>query len=519
MSNPQPKALPNNPNIEQLKKQAKELHHALEQRNPEAMERLKSCIPTLYEKVSGNPTVKISLNDAFFILAREYGAPSWERLKHYIEIKQDPIASFIKAVFEGNHIAAKKIHDEYAVILHDNLITSVILGDADKVCRHIKDHPEWVKQPMQLLQVEPLFYVCFSTFHQHDENSKQGIIKIVKELLANGANPNAFYIKQKENWKLTALYGACGIANNPNVARLLLEAGANPNDNESLYHSTEHSDNECLKLLIEFKANPQKTNALPHVLDYDNIEGVRLLLAAGANPNERLGCHENALHWAVKRGRSPETLALLLKYDVELEAQNSVGFTPYQYAMHLGHTKAADYLATVGAKTDLSASVKFIAACMSADKDTVDHLLKEQPNLVQSLSPMEMRAVSDAAWKCKPDALQIMLDAGFDLNARGEHGATALHWACWFGLHDMVKMILPYNPPLEAVCQSFGCTPFNWACHGSVNCRNPVGNYVAVLKLLIDAGAEIKYLNKWGESNFPYENEEVADFLRNIKSI
>lgn len=519
MSKPNPtKVLPVKPNLEQLKKQAKELHNGIKKSDPQALDRLKSVIPKLYEKVAQEPSANISLNDAYFIIAREYGAPSWDRLKQFVEIRMNPVVSFIKAVCDGNHHTAKKIMKEKENELRENVIISAILGDDDKICKYINDHPEWVTQPIQPLQVEPLFFVCFSHFYQESEEQAQGIIKIVKALLANGANPNVTFTKMPEKCTLTALYGSCGIANNPAVARLLLEAGANPNDNESLYHSTEHPDNECLKLLIEFNAIPHKTNALAHCIDIENPKGVRLLLDHGADPNETLGANENALHWAVKRERSTQVLELLLQYGVELEHKNDHGVTPYEYALQLGNTNAAEFLASNGAKQTIEQKNQFIAACMKADHKTVNAILKKQPDIVSTLSTIQSRALSDAAWKGKKESLQLMLELGFDNNARGEHGATVLHFPCWFGRVDLVEMILRYNPQLEAICTEFGCTPFAWACHGAVNCRNPMGDYIGVIKRLIDAGAEIKYINKWGENLFPYENENVADFLRSVGS-
>jgi hypothetical protein len=53
---------------------------------------------------------------------------------------------------------------------------------------------------------------------------------------------------------LSCLYAATGLNNNPALALALLEAGANPNDSESLYHSTEHRDLACLKLLLRHGA-------------------------------------------------------------------------------------------------------------------------------------------------------------------------------------------------------------------------------------------------------------------------
>ena len=62
--------------------------------------------------------------------------------------------------------------------------------------------------------------------------------------------------------------------------------GADPNDNDSLYHSLDPADGACTRLLLEHGANVPGTNALAHALDYDRPERVRLLLEHGGDPNE-----------------------------------------------------------------------------------------------------------------------------------------------------------------------------------------------------------------------------------------
>jgi hypothetical protein len=65
---------------------------------------------------------------------------------------------------------------------------------------------------------------------------------------AAGADPNASFIHDG-SWLQVALYGAAGIAGDPELTRILLEAGADPTDerdgyhgNEILYHACELED-------------------------------------------------------------------------------------------------------------------------------------------------------------------------------------------------------------------------------------------------------------------------------------
>ena len=55
---------------------------------------------------------------------------------------------------------------------------------------------------------------------------------------------------------MPALYGAAGVIHNPELTRVLLEAGANADDGESPYHSTEAPDPECLRLRARVRRQP-----------------------------------------------------------------------------------------------------------------------------------------------------------------------------------------------------------------------------------------------------------------------
>ncbi|MFG3756743.1 hypothetical protein, partial [Klebsiella pneumoniae] len=85
------------------------------------------------------------------------------------------------------------------------------------------------------------------------------------------------------------------------------DAGADPNDGESLYHSLESP--ACTRLLLEHGARVVGSNALYRALDLESSEPLELLLQHGGDPNEPAG---NApltdwgtpLLWAIRRRRS-----------------------------------------------------------------------------------------------------------------------------------------------------------------------------------------------------------------------
>ena len=88
-------------------------------------------------------------------------------------------------------------------------------------------------------------------------------VDALRDLLARGADPDA--AGRNEYGPVSALYGASGVVRDPARTRALLEAGATPDDNDSLYHATEAADTTCLRILLEFDANPACTNALGDV--------------------------------------------------------------------------------------------------------------------------------------------------------------------------------------------------------------------------------------------------------------
>ena len=90
------------------------------------------------------------------------------------------------------------------------------------------------------------------------------------------------------------------------LTRLLLDAGADPNDGESLYHSLESP--ECTRLLLERGARIAESNAIYRSIDLESDTALKLLLEHGGDPNEParnapLSDWGSPLLWAIYRRR------------------------------------------------------------------------------------------------------------------------------------------------------------------------------------------------------------------------
>ena len=101
-----------------------------------------------------------------------------------------------------------------------------------------------------------------------------------------------------------------------------------------------------------------------------------------------------------------------------------------------------------------------------------------------------------------------MLLAGVPVNTHDEQGETALHWAAYNNLVDVVNNLLKN----EAIKNGFGSTPLHWAAGN---------NNMKVVKILLQHGADPTIKDE--DSNTPLSwafrsrSEEVIQLLKQIK--
>jgi ankyrin repeat protein len=164
------------------------------------------------------------------------------------------------------------------------------------------------------------------------------------------------------------------------------------------------------------------------------------------------------------------------------------GRTPLEVAMAVGAEWAVWRLMEGGTPRQ-----RLLANCSTGARAGVEAMLRRDPDAVRSLPPADHARLPRAAWDGNAAAVRLMLDVGFDPAAQGPDTGTALHCAAWQGRADIVRLILDhpaYQPELvHATEPTHGSTPLGWCCHGSTHGPNPKGDYPAVARLLVAAGA------------------------------
>ncbi len=157
-----------------------------------------------------------------------------------------------------------------------------------------------------------------------------------------------------------------------------------------------------------------------------------------------------------------------------------------------------------------SPAERLLDAVWSGAPDEADAVLAEHPGLVASLDEQATRQVADAARHNAPETVRAFLDRGFPVTARGQHGATPLHWAAFHGNPDLLEVILPHDPPLEDRDHDEHATPLGWALYGAVHGWKGTSSdrYPEVVRTLLKLGCAFEI------ESIPTGRDDVDAVLR-----
>lgn len=483
--------LPARPSLDHLKHESRALHRAFEQGDAAAMARVTAVL---------GARTALKLTEAQRVVAREYGFANWARLRAHVQASRgidDAIDAFLSAVESQDRGRATQVLSAEPRIAKSSLHVAAVLGLEGEVRGLIARNPAAVRERVGSSPADPLLWLCYSPFHGESRERDEGLFACARALLDAGADPGT----KDARHGVPALYAVTGVHNVPRIARLLLEAGATPNDGESVFHAAERFHVESLELLREFGADLNLVGEwgntpLYFLLRYwevgkmpDMQRGLLWLLEHGADPNVRCGRQqESALHVAVRRRQDLRIIRWLLDHGAEVNAPRGDGRTPWVLARRSGSDAMVKLLEEAGAtRQPLTAEDRLVEACARGDEATA--ALLTSADLVDALDTESLQLLSEAARRDAVSVVRACLTAGFPVDTPDEIGSTALHQASIAGRAAVVRELLRHGADFRIKDREHHSSPLGWACFGADMQIEPEGTYEDTVQALLEAGA------------------------------
>ena len=338
--------------------------------------------------------------------------------------------------------------------------------------------------------------------HHADENgmtalhweAKKGCPDVVKSLIDAGADIEA----TGEGGHSPLLVACC--KGKLSVVKMLVEAGAsvcaiNDNEDSCLTLAAHHGHTNIVRYLVglpevdvEHSNHPLNgfTTALNHAVLSGYSDMVQVLIDAGADI-ETTDLWENGPLFLASENGNLTIVKMLVKAGAKVCTRGEDTDTCLNIAARNGHTETVRYL--VGVK----------------DVDVNHRVWGGYAGLYGEDFSLCVTPLHGAALAGHTDVVQVLIDAGADVNAKDDNGRSPLHWASEYGRLAIVKMLseagasrvhghtetegniyvvqvlIDAGVDIEAK-DRMGRSPLHWACEG--------GN-LAIVKMLVKAGAKV----------------------------
>lgn len=260
--------------------------------------------------------------------------------------------------------------------------------------------------------------------------------------------------------------------------------------------------------LVRERSTREHSATLLHYTSANGVEGYRqktpgniveiaeLLLNAGADVDAEanvyrggcttLGLVATSVHPEVA-GVQQRLMQMLLDHGAVIEKPNLAGngHSAVKACLANGRSRAAEFLANVGARLDLE------SAAGIGRLTVVQTYFDSDGNLNSTATKPQLQ--KGFLWACRyghEEVVRFLLDHGADVQDGGESGATPLHWAAGGGHVGIVRLQLDRGARLEEInaWQGTVLEHAGWGFeHGA-----PDTDFLPVFEVLLGAGARIR---------------------------
>jgi ankyrin repeat protein len=477
--------LPDDPDLDQLRKRARELQRAVRDGDARALALAGEHHP------SGVPSDRScwKLSAAQLVLARLYGFRSWSALRRHLDVvaahsttpdraaaSPDPATEFLRRASLTWSPADGALQRSAAELLtpelpRGNIWVAAACADAEEVGRLLATDRTLAVRPGGPHRWTPIAYLAFA---RHDPTlTDEAVTATAQLLLDHGADPDTGYLWHGLPSPFTLLTGAFGNGEQgpeaqPRhpaehaLARLLLRAGADPNDAQALYNRMFLPADDHLELLFEFGLGQG-----------DGGPWRRRLGAQLQSPTDMLRAQ---LAWAVMHGFT-HRVALLADHGADLsaplDAWATAGRTPHEAALTTGQFEMAKLLEERGAAARaLSLEDQVLAAVLAADRPLVDRLTAASPGVLDRARSRRPGLVVWAATRRDHAAVRLAVELGWNVSARArtdipadQEWETALHHAAIENDVALARLLLELGADPNVRDHRFSATPLGWAQH------------------------------------------------------
>jgi ankyrin repeat protein len=361
---------------------------------------------------------------------------------------------------------AEMIRSRYPEVSSSSIYSAAVFGDVATVRALLARDPLLVRAQGGPHGWDALTYLCFSRYLRIDKVRSGAFVEAARVLLEAGANANTGWTEYIDTPKRpvheAAIYGVAALAQHPGLTRLLLEYGADPNDEETPYHVVETRDNTVLQILLESGRFTEASLATvaARKCDWHDDKGLNLVLDHGANPNYRTIWRFTPFQQSIRRDNGLVMIEALLDHGADPLLANLLdGRNAVQMAAWYGRGDILTTLERRGFNIRLEGLDALVAVCARGDLEGARSQANQNPELLTQLLATGGTLLAhfsgtgnDAGVRCllalgvSPDALWPSGDGYWELAA----ASTALHVAAWRANHEVVKTLIAAGAPVNA---------------------------------------------------------------------